>query len=106
MNGNGSCKQRAIIPAKERHTVLDTGPESRPARISAWRLAYYDTDWRNQRSSRTIAAATVADAKRQPAADLAAQRRLLLLRSTGETTPAPRLQENFLMLSDLLEPRA
>ena len=52
-----------------------------------------------------IAADTVADAKRQLAADLAAQVRLLLLLSNGGTTLAPQLQENFLMLSEFLEPR-
>ena len=52
-----------------------------------------------------IAADTVAGAKRQLAADLAAQLRLLLLLSTGGTTLAPQLQENFLMLSEFLELR-
>ncbi len=52
-----------------------------------------------------IAADTVADAKRQLAADLAAQLRLLLLLSAGGTTLAPQLRENFLMLNEALEPR-
>ena len=51
-----------------------------------------------------IAADTVADAKRQLAADLAAQLRLLLMLSTGGTELAPQLKENFLMLSDVLGP--
>ena len=53
-----------------------------------------------------VEADTVAEARRKLAADLAAQLRLLLLLSTGGTTLAPQLQENFLMLSDILEPRA
>ena len=53
-----------------------------------------------------IAADTVAEAKRKLAADLAAQLRLLVMLSTGGTTLAPQLQENFLMLSEVLEPRS
>ncbi len=52
-----------------------------------------------------VEADTVADAKRQLAGDLSAQLRLLLMLSTGGTTLAPALQENFLMLNDYLEPR-
>lgn len=48
---------------------------------------------------------TVAEAKSKLAADLAAQLRLLLILSTGGTTLAPALQQNFLMLSEVLEPR-
>ncbi len=52
-----------------------------------------------------IEAETVAEAKRKLAMDLSAQLRLLLMLSTGGTTLAPQLQENFLMLNDVLEPR-
>ena len=52
-----------------------------------------------------IEADTVAEAKRKLAMDLSAQLRLLLMLSTGGTTLAPQLQENFLMLNDVLEPR-
>ena len=49
-----------------------------------------------------IAADTVQDAKRELAADLAAQLRLLLMLSTGGTTLAPQLRENLLMLGEYL----
>ena len=52
-----------------------------------------------------VEADTVAEAKRELAADLAAQLRLLLMLSTGGTTLAPPLQENLLMLSEVLEQR-
>ena len=52
-----------------------------------------------------IAADTVAEAKRKLAADLSAQLRLLLMLSAGGTNLAPQLQQNFLMLSEVLEPR-
>ena len=53
-----------------------------------------------------IAADTVAEAKSMLAADLAAQLRLLLMLSTGGTTLAPQLRENFLMLNEVLEVRS
>ena len=52
-----------------------------------------------------VEADTVAEAKSKLATDLAAQLRLLLMLSTGGTTLAPALQENFLMLSEVLGPR-
>ena len=52
-----------------------------------------------------IAADTLAEAKSQLAADLAAQLRLLMMLSTGGMTLAPALQENFLMLDEFLEAR-
>ena len=52
-----------------------------------------------------IAADTVREAKQKLAMDLAAQLRLLLMLSTGGTTLAPQLQENFLMLSAVLGQR-
>ena len=52
-----------------------------------------------------VEADTVAEAKRQLAVDLAAQLRLLWMLSTGGTTLAPQLQENFLMLSEVLGQR-
>lgn len=53
-----------------------------------------------------IAADTVAEAKSMLAADLAAQLRLLVMLSTGGTTLAPQLRENFLMLNEVLEVRS
>ena len=53
-----------------------------------------------------VAADTVAEAKRKLAADLAAQARLLLMLSRGGTPLAPALQANFLMLTEVLEPRS
>ncbi|MYC34670.1 MAG: hypothetical protein F4X64_16025 [Chloroflexi bacterium] len=53
-----------------------------------------------------VEADTVAEAKRKLATDLAAQLRLLLMLSTGGTTLAPQLRENFLMLSEVMGPRA
>ena len=53
-----------------------------------------------------VEADTVAEAKRKLAVDLAAQLRLLVMLSTGGTTLAPQLQQNFLMLSEVLEPRS
>ena len=52
-----------------------------------------------------VEADTVAEAKKKLAADLAAQLRLLMMLSTGGTTLAPQLQENFLMLSEVLGQR-
>jgi len=52
-----------------------------------------------------VEADTVAEAKRQLAVDLAAQLRLLMMLSTGGTTLAPQLRENFLMLSEVLGQR-
>ena len=53
-----------------------------------------------------IAADTVEEAKSMLAADLAAQLRLLVMLSTGGTTLAPQLRENFLMLNEVLEVRS